>query len=205
MYFRLQRYNKKMTYTRVYATFCDFLFQSVGVEEDGDGSVVDEVHLHVGAEAAGFDPEAVLGTEAVVEIVIQGRSLLRACGGDERRTVALAAIGVKRELGYTEDGAAYIADGEVHLPLLVLEHAQVRDLLCQYIGFCLRIRIRHADQQHKALLNFPERGAIYAHFRPAASLYYYSHGCFLLGCKGTAFSRYMQEKSPFMTIFRARG
>ena len=72
MYFRLQRYYKKMTYTRVYATFCDFLFQSVGVEEDGDGSVVDEVHLHVSAEAAGFDPEAVLGTEAVVEIVIQG-------------------------------------------------------------------------------------------------------------------------------------
>ena len=61
-----------MTYTRVYATFCDFLSQFLRIEKDGDGTVVDEVHLHVSAEAAGFDPEAVLGTEAVVEIVIQG-------------------------------------------------------------------------------------------------------------------------------------
>ena len=101
----------------------------IRIEKDGDGAIVDEVHLHVGTEAAGFDMETVLGSEAVIEIVIQRRSLLRACGVDERRTVAFAAIGIERELGYTEDGAAYIADGEVHLPLLVLEHTQLRDLL----------------------------------------------------------------------------
>ena len=118
-----------MTYTRVYATFRKFLFQFIRVEEDGDGAIVDEVHLHVGAKAAGFNLEAVLGTEAVVEIVIQRRSLLRACGGDERRAVALAAIGIECELGYTEDCPANITDGEVHLPLLVLEHTQLRYLL----------------------------------------------------------------------------
>ena len=118
-----------MTYTRVYATFCKFSFQFIRIEKDGDGAIVDEVHLHVGAEATGFDMEAVLGSEAVVEIVIQRRSLLRAGGVDERRTVTLAAIGIERELGYTEDCPAYIADGEVHLPLLVLEYTQLRDLL----------------------------------------------------------------------------
>ena len=109
--------------------FIIFLFQFFCIEEDGDGAIVDEVHLHVGAEAAGFDLEAVLGSEAVVEIVIQRRSLLRAGGVDERRTVTFAAIGIERELRYAEDCAAYIADGEVHLPLLVLEHTQLRDLL----------------------------------------------------------------------------
>ena len=118
-----------MTYTRVYATFRYFLSQLVGVEEDGDGAIVDEVHLHVGTEAAGFDLQAVLGSEAVVEIVIQRRSLLWPRGVDERRTVALAAIGIERELRYTEDRAADFTDGEVHLPLLVLEHTQLRDLL----------------------------------------------------------------------------
>ena len=118
-----------MTYTRVYATFRYFLSQLVGVEEDGDGAIVDEVHLHVGAEAAGFDMEAVIGSKAVIEIVIQRRSFLRPCGRDKRRTVALAAIGIERELGYTEDCTTNIADGEVHLPLLVLKHAQLRDLL----------------------------------------------------------------------------
>ena len=83
-----------MTYTRVYATFRKFSFQFVRIQKDGDGTIVDEVHLHVGSEAAGFDMEAVLGSEAVIEIVIQRRSLLRARGIDERRTVTFAAIGV---------------------------------------------------------------------------------------------------------------
>ena len=128
-YLRLQSYYKKMTYTRVYATFYKFSFQFVRIEKDGDGAIVDEFHLHVGAEAAGFDMEAVLGSEAVIKLVIQRRSLLRASGIDERRTVTFAAIGIERELGYTEDCSAYIADSEVHLPLLVLEHTQLRDLL----------------------------------------------------------------------------
>ena len=69
-YLRLQSYYKKTTYTRVYATFRKFSFQFVRIEKDGDGAIVDEVHLHVGTEAAGFDMEAVLGSEAVIEIVI---------------------------------------------------------------------------------------------------------------------------------------
>ena len=44
------------------------MLKFIRIEKDGDGAIVDEVHLHVGAEAAGFDMETVLGTEAVVEI-----------------------------------------------------------------------------------------------------------------------------------------
>lgn len=159
-----------------------------GVEEDGDGSVVDEVHLHVGTKASCFDLQAVLGTESVIEIVIQGRRLLRSRRVDERRTVAFTAIGIERELRYTEDSAAYIAYGEVHLPLLVLEDAQLRDLLRQQIGFRLGVRIRHAYQEHKALPYLPDRGAIYAHLRPAASLYNYPHDCLVLRVNGCCFT-----------------
>ena len=107
----------------------DRVLNFIRIQKDGDGAIVDEVHLHVCAEAAGFDMEAVLGSEAVIEIVIQRRSLLRARGIDERRTVTFAAIGVERELRYAEDSSANIADSKVHLPLLVLEHTQLRDLL----------------------------------------------------------------------------
>ena len=48
-----------------------FSLQFGGVEEDGDGTVVDEINFHVGTETTGFYMEAVHSTEGVVEIVIQ--------------------------------------------------------------------------------------------------------------------------------------
>ena len=186
----------------MYATFYKFSFQFVRIQKDGDGAVGDKVHLHVCSEAAGFDMEAVLGSEAVIEIVIQRRSLLRARGGDERRTVTFAAIGIERELRYAEDSSAYIADSEVHLPLLVLEHTQLRDLLRSHIGYSLRVRVRHADKQHEALLNLPDRCAVYAHFRPAASLYYYSHDYLVLRAKVLLFCDICKENRRFLVESR---
>jgi len=48
-----------------------FSFQFGGVEEDGDGAVIDEIDFHVGTETTGFYMESVHSTESVVKVIIQ--------------------------------------------------------------------------------------------------------------------------------------
>src|SRR5260370_26725894 len=86
------------------------------LEHERDGTVVDELDVHVRAEAPA------LRLRAFAKAFVQQLRLLCGRGGDEARAVAAGGIAVERELAH----AQYLAITErlVHSPVLVGEHAQ---------------------------------------------------------------------------------
>ena len=83
-----------------------FLLESVaevGVEEDGDGTVVHKRNLHVGTEGARLDGLAEEGAEAGDEFLIHGDGEVGPRGMDIAGAVALARGGHEGELADDED------------------------------------------------------------------------------------------------------
>ena len=152
-----------------------FSLQFGGVEEDGDGAIVDEIDFHIGTETTGFDLETVHSTEGVIEVVIQRRRLFGTGGTDKGRTVAFPAVGIQGELGDTEDSTADVTEREVHLAFRVLKDTELGNLLRQEIGIGLRIRIGDTHQEHEALADRTDLSIINAHFGARTSLYYNPH------------------------------
>src|SRR5688500_4234362 len=76
------------------------------VQEDRDGAVVDEIHFHHGAEAAGGDLGDAGGARLGDHRLVEALGLLRLEGVDEGRAPALARVAVEGELRDDEEAAA---------------------------------------------------------------------------------------------------
>ena len=121
-----------------------------GVEEDGDGSVIHQRHLHVGGENPGFDGQA-LPAQNCAEVIIKPPALFRRRGFREAGAVAaFHAICGEGELADGQDSAFDGRKGKVHLLRLVLEDAELGDLARQTFRLPVRIALHRADEHEKA-------------------------------------------------------
>ncbi len=99
----------------------------LGIDDDGDGAVVDEGNLHVGTEAAAADGLGELLFERMAKGLVERLGSLRAGGAEERGAVALFRRGVEGELADHDGVAAGVGEGEVHQAGLVGEDPHAGD------------------------------------------------------------------------------
>src|SRR5512145_352572 len=79
------------------------------VEQDRDGTVVDERHVHVCLEHAGFDDEAA-APQLADEILVKSLRDMRRGRAVERRPASLPAVCAEGELGHDEHRAIAVDD-----------------------------------------------------------------------------------------------
>lgn len=133
----------------------------MGVHDDGDGAVVDEGDLHVGAETAGEDGLAEEGGEAGDEFFVHGNGEVGTRGMDIARAVALAGGGHEGELADHHDAAVGdICHGEVHHSLGIVEDAQLDDLLAEVLDVLVGVGILDAYEYHQSLVDGGDHGAV---------------------------------------------
>ena len=168
-----------------------------GVDDDCDGAVIDEVHLHIGAELPCFYAEVVLSAEAIVEVLIKRQCLLGTGGLDKRRAVAMAHIAIECELRDRENGTIYVLDTQVHLAICILKDTQLCHLLGNIIGIGLCVSVRDAHEEHEALPDMSNGIAVNADGGVGGTLYNNSHiVCsfeFEILCKDSVFGSYIQR------------
>ena len=91
-------------------------------QQKSDGAVVDQGHLHVGAEHAAFDPR-VLGARRRDQPLEQAPPQIRRGRCGKTRPQSVARVGGERELWYQEEISFDLAEIEVHFALFVGENA----------------------------------------------------------------------------------
>ena len=119
----------------------------LSLQENRDGAVVYERYVHHGAEAACLDRVNAGRAEPFAEVVEEARGLLGRGSPDEAGALSLACVREKGELGDGQDGASYVSDAAVHLPLFVGHDPQACYLLGQPGRLGFAVSMRDADQQ----------------------------------------------------------
>lgn len=69
-----------------------------GVNENGNGTIVDEIHLHIRTETPCFYVQSILAAQALIEVVVQRLCLFRARSLDEGRAIAMTHIAIESKL-----------------------------------------------------------------------------------------------------------
>ena len=105
------------------------------------------------AEATGQRRNA-LGNEHFPQLFTERLRLLRARGFNEVRPSPVARVRQKRKLLHQQHAAALVLQGQVHLIVLILEHAKAGDFVRAIARVRFRIALLRADQHEKAVLNF---------------------------------------------------
>lgn len=121
------------------------------VQDEGHRAVVDQIHLHPGAEAAGLDGEAGL-PESGHQLVHKWLGDLRRGGAVEGGSAAPGEGAGQGELGNDQEPGAGPGRVQVHPALAVLEDAQVGELLRRRggpVGAVLRLH-PHQDEETPA-------------------------------------------------------
>src|SRR5579871_3450241 len=136
-------------------------------QEDRDGPVVDELDLHVSAEAPACR------SELVADQLVERTRELRRGGAGEAGAVAAARVGVERELADAQHRA--LAERVVHLPCGVGEDPQRPQLLREpprAFGVVVR---RDAEQHEHARPDVRDRLVLDAHGRARDALHERPH------------------------------
>ena len=102
-----------------------------GVDEDGNGTVVDQLHLHVCAKDAGGNGFAEGVSEGLDEALVEGDGDFGLGSVDVRGAVAFAGACHEGKLADGKDVAAGFQDGTVHHAFFVIEDTQVGDFGCK--------------------------------------------------------------------------
>ena len=130
---------------------CRGLLLVLGVNTDGDWPVINEFYLHLSAELActyGFTYcLAQSGAERIIE---RNRDFVAACT-EPRRAVAFLVGGVERELADDQRLALDVEYGAVHHALVVVENAEVADLLYQPCQVVVGIKVFYAQKDEQTL------------------------------------------------------
>jgi len=123
------------------------------LDDEGDGAVVDQLHVHVSGKTAAGHHDA-LGGDAVgdtlVECLRQGRIL----GAVETGPIALADGARQRELAHHQASPARVLEAEIHRGA-AREDAQGNQLARQQVCVGLGVAPLDPDQQEHALVDAP--------------------------------------------------
>jgi hypothetical protein len=121
-----------------------------------------------------------VGPQPITEISVKRLGFLRRRCVGKRWPIAFAAIGVKRELGDHQKRTAAIEHGTIHLPLLILEDAQLGDLIGEGGGIFFIIVQAYAQEDAKSWADFTDHFGIDADAGFGDSLNNGAHGGFKL-------------------------
>src|SRR5436190_8625529 len=133
-----------------------------GLDEERDGTVIDQLDLHSGCKLPGGDGCSEI-SQGLRERVDETLGLLGGRGGRPRRAPAAPGVAVERELADDEGGAADRAEWRVHHPVGVVEDAEVPHLLGQLAGDGLGVVVRHADEHAQARADLADNIGTDAH------------------------------------------
>jgi hypothetical protein len=119
------------------------------VEQQGDRAVVDQLDLHLGAEAAAFDLAAA-GAEPRDQQLDERPGALGRRRAGERRPASPLHRSEQRELRDDQQAAAGGGEVEIHPPLAVVEQPQGGELLGRGLDLALAVAGLDADQHEQA-------------------------------------------------------
>ena len=124
----------------------------LGVDADGDGTVVEQFTLHVGAELSCADGFAKASLDLTDELLVERYGNIMTCGTDVARTIALGRKCMEGELADDEDLTLDVEHRAVHDVVLVVEDAKAEDLASHPLhilnGICCLET--HQDEKSKA-------------------------------------------------------
>ena len=122
-------------------------------------SVVDEAHLHIGAEFAGFDiiETCPASIDEAIEIVL---ALIGRRGTGKTRPHALFRISGQRELWHQQQAAVFIPEAMIHAACRVREHSVAEDALGKPGDVFFAIVAMYGDQGQQPRADFTDRQAI---------------------------------------------
>ena len=145
-----------------------------GIQQNRDGAIVYQFHFHHFLEAAGLAGQTSV-PDARHEVLVELASPPRRRGGIERWPLATANIAVQRKLRDHQNSAADGRSVQVHLSVLIFEHAQSSNLAGQIIGVCFIVCVSHAEQNQQTAADIAHDLAAYGDLRMADTLYDGSH------------------------------
>lgn len=127
-----------------------WLFPQFGVYDDCHGAIVNERHLHVGAEDAALYLLAHQALHLLAIELIERHSELMARSMDIARAVALLCACIEGKLAHRQHLAASVEDVAVHHSSVVVKDTQVHRLLRQPPHVVLGVALAHPHQHHVA-------------------------------------------------------
>src|SRR5881628_3420103 len=148
------------------------------LEDQSDGSVIHELHLHHCSELSRGDlhpaPCSPLPHERDKAVVERNRNIGRR-RVDETGTPALLHVAVQRELGHHQHGPVHVRERKVHLAVGVPEHAQAEQLVRHPGERVARVRGREPREDEKPHPDRSRDAAIHPDRRTGYALNDYPH------------------------------
>ena len=151
------------------------LFLILGVDADGDGAVVEQLHLHVGAEFSRTHFLAQGRREVLAEALVQGDGDLVPGGTDVRWAVSFLGRGVQGELADDQNVASRVEDGAVHYAVFIVKDAEVHDFLAEPVDVFLSVCFLDAYQYQQTPSDGRLAMSVDGHRCVCGALYHYSH------------------------------
>jgi hypothetical protein len=137
------------------------LLAELRIDDDGDRSVVDQIHLHIGAEFSGLNGLPGIGGQPLDKRFVDGHGDLRAGRAAVRWAVSFARAGKERELTHEKDFARGFRDALVHNTGTIWKNSQADDLAAQPFDVVRNIGFFDGQEHEQALFD--------SHFSEAAN------------------------------------
>lgn len=129
------------------------LFARLGIDDDGDGTVIDEADEHVSAEFTGLDWIAEILREPRQEALIQWNGEVRSGRANVGRAIAFFGAGEQGELADDENSSAHLLNGTVHHIVFIIEDSEPDDFSAQPFDVFVRVSFFDGHKHEQALLN----------------------------------------------------
>ena len=126
-----------------------------GVDQDGDGAIVEQLDFHVGGEDACLHRARELGTQLLYKAFVEGDRDGGRSGADVGGSVAFFGLGVEGELGDDEEGSTDVLDGLVHFAFFVIKNAELDEFLDGPLEVLLGVVVGDAEQDEEAMADGP--------------------------------------------------
>jgi len=182
-------YSNKKHYIAIFATLVKLGLKNAGkscvpelelflrVKQQGDRAIVHKGYVHHGLEFAGGHGD-LSGADFVDELFVEVRCFCRWCRGGIGWSPSLATVAVQGELGNHQHLSVRFDQGEIHEPLLVIEDAEIGDLISQECGVLFRVVFANAEKNKKPRPDGAAELIVYANGGLAYPLHYGAHGIF---------------------------
>jgi len=140
------------------------LKQFGAVEQEGDGAVVEAGDVHVFAEGALLDGDALLGDQSD-NLFVKRFGQLWLSGGIKAGSAAFAAIAVEREIADEQNRASDVLDASVHFAGFIREDSQVHELVGHELGIGFSVALADAKENEQSPFDFTNGLALNLNFR----------------------------------------
>ena len=122
----------------------------MSVHADGDGTVVDQRHLHLSAKFTGSNRVAKLTRHGSAETIVERNGDIVLCSPDIRRAITLLVRSHESKLTYNNNVAAHIKHRAIHYAVGIIKNTQQRYLLDKPLNILLAIRLLDAKEHQES-------------------------------------------------------